>query len=299
MCIAADRGRLHPLSLMTKREELAKAPRSHEARRRRRQTMAARAQRHRLYERAVQDPEIDVQTLARLYRRYRKTDAKILREDFCGTGLLATTWVQSKKDRRAIGIDLDGPTLQWGLRNHVEAAGPDVARRVKLLEADVREGKGGKADLACALNFSYQAFKQRGELLRYFKTVRRCLKPEGIFVLDVLGGTEVMAEDENVHDHGDFTYRWEQSMFDPLTHDLLCHIHFEFPDGSKLSPAFSYVWRLWTMPELSDLLTEAGFSRLHRLWERTDARGEGTGKFFEPKRVENQESWWTYLVAER
>jgi len=284
---------------MTKREELSKSERTRKTTRRRRQTMADEAERHRLYERAVQDPEIDTQALGKLYRRYRKTDAKVLREDFCGTGLLATTWVRSRKDRRAVGVDLDGPTLQWGLRNHVEPAGPDVARRVKLLEADVRDAKGGKADLTCALNFSYQVFKQRGDLLRYFKTVRRGLRPDGIFVLDVLGGTEVMGEDENVHDLDDFSYRWEQAQFDPLTHDLECHIHFEFPDGSKLSPAFSYEWRLWTMPELSDLLTEAGFSRLHRLWEKTDARGEGTGKFFEPKKVENQESWWTYLVAER
>jgi SAM-dependent methyltransferase len=284
---------------MTKREEMVSATRSRKNKRRRRRTQAALADRHQLYEKAVQDPAVDCDTLARLYRRYRKKDAKVFREDFCGTGLLSTTWVKGKRDRKAIGIDLDRPTLQWGQAHHVDAAGPDVARRVKLLEANVLDGKGGKADISCALNFSYQVFKERKDLLAYFKSARRCLKPDGIFVLDVLGGTEAMGEDENLHDHGDFTYHWEQAKFDPLTHDFECHIHFEFPDGSKLPRAFSYYWRLWTVPELTDLLLEAGFSKVRKLWEKTDKKGEGTGAFYEPKEVENQESWWTYLVAER
>lgn len=284
---------------MTKREELARTKRPRKTRPRRRQTLASKADRHRLYERAVQDPDVDAEVLGKLYRRFRKSEPKVLREDFCGTGLLATTWAKGKKGRRSIGIDLDRPTLQWGRHNHVEAAGPDVAGRVQLIEANVLDGKGGKADISCALNFSYQVFKQRPDLLRYFKAARKCLKPSGIFVLDVLGGSEAMGEDENVHDMGDFTYRWEQALFDPLTHEFECHIHFEFPDGSKISPAFSYFWRLWTVPELTDLLYEAGFSTVRRLWERTDRKGDGTGVFYEPKRVENQESWWTYLVAER
>jgi SAM-dependent methyltransferase len=285
---------------MTKREEAGKKDRSAKKRRRRgKRTQAQKADRHLLYERAVQDPEVDAKTLAKIYRRYRNKDAKVLREDFCGTGLLSTTWTKAKKSRRAIGIDLDAPTLEWGRKHHVKAAGKNVAKRVQLLEANVLDGTGAKADICAALNFSYQTFKQRDVLLKYFKMVRRRLKSDGIFVLDVLGGTEAMGEDENVHDLGDFTYRWEQASFDPLTHDFECHIHFEFADGSKISPAFTYIWRLWTMPELTDLLMEAGFSAVHRLWEKTDRKGEGTGAFYEPKRVENQESWWTYLVAER
>ena len=33
--------------------------------------------------------------------------------------------------------------------------------------------------------------------------------------------------------------------------------------------------------------------------EKTNAEGEGTGTFYEPDYVENQEIWWTYLAAER
>ena len=136
-------------------------------------------------------------------------------------------------------------------------------------------------------------------LLEYFKAARKRLKADGIFVLDVLGGTDSMGADVNSHHLGDFVYVWEQAHFDPLTHEFLAHIHFEFPDGSRVTKAYTYDWRLWTMPELCDVLRDAGFSATHPLWEKTDARGEGLGLFYEPKRVENQQSWWTYLVAER
>jgi hypothetical protein len=52
-------------------------------------------------------------------------------------------------------------------------------------------------------------------------------------------------------------------------------------------------------PELRDILLEAGFSKVHFYWEKTDAKGEGTGVFYEPDYVENQEIWWTYIAAER
>lgn len=267
------------------------------SKRSRKTTQAALADRHELYERAVQDPKNDAATLAKLYRRYRKTAATSLREDFCGTATLAAHWAKAKPERRAWGIDLDGPTLEWGRTHRLEPMG--VAERVELFEANVLDSVGAKADIIAALNFSYCCFKERASILRYAKAVRNKLRPDGIFVMDVLGGPDSMNPQIDEHDHGDFVYRWEQSFFDPLTHEMECHIHFDFPDGSKLEPAFSYEWRLWTMPELTDILLEAGYSAIHRLWEKTDEQGEGTGRFSEPKRVENWDQWWTYIVAER
>lgn len=237
--------------------------------------------------------------MAQFFRRYRKREPESLREDFCGTAVLATAWARDKPNRRAIGVDLHGPTLKWGRKHHVEASGPEIARRVQLFQANVLDTPGPRTDITCALNFSYCIFKERKALAAYFKAAHRRLKSDGLFILDVLGGTEAMGTEETETDHGDFVYRWEQAKFDPLTHHVKCHIHFDFPDGSKLERAFSYDWRLWTVPELKDLLEECGFSRVHVMWERTDARGEETGIFYEPRQVENQESWWTYLVAER
>lgn len=262
-------------------------------------TQAEQADPHALYERAVQDPKTDAASLGKLYQRVRKRSARLMREDFCGTGSLSTAWVKGGKDRSAYGVDLDRPTLDWGLKNNVAPLSPSLTKRIKLVEGDVLLERGPKADVTCALNFSYCCLKDRKSLLAYFKNVRKNLAKDGIFVMDVLGGSETMGPDENRHNLGEFTYRWKQHFFDPLTHDIRCTISFFFGDGSKISPAFVYDWRLWTMPELCDALEEAGFSRTRRMWERTDKKGNGTGEFDEPKRVENQESWWTYLIAER
>jgi SAM-dependent methyltransferase len=264
-----------------------------------RPTLAQQADIHDLYERAVQDPQTDAATLARFYRRFRKASPKTMREDFCGTAALSVAWVRANKDRKAIGVDLDAPTLAWGKARYLEDAPAHVVRRVKLYEANVLDGVGARSDVVCALNFSYQVFKQRADLLRYFQVARGRVAPKGIFVLDVLGGLDAMMEEETERDQDGFVYRWEQERFDALTHAFLAHIHFEFSDGSAIERAFTYDWRLYTVPELTDLLLEAGFSKVHRLWERTDDDGEGNGSYYEPKHVENQESWWTYLVAER
>lgn len=262
-------------------------------------TQAELADPHALYERAVQDPKTDAAALGKLYRRVRKRAAKLMREDFCGTGSLSAAWVNGGKERSAYGVDLDRPTLDWGLENNVAPMSAGLAQRITLVEGNVLTQRGPKADIACALNFSYCCLKDRKSLVTYFKNVRKNLAKDGVFVMDVLGGSDTMGPDENRHDLGGFTYRWKQHFFDPLTHDFRCTISFFFDDGSKISPAFEYDWRLWTMPELCDALEEAGFSGTHRMWEKTDKKGNGTGEFDEPKRVENQESWWTYLIAER
>lgn len=266
----------------------------------RKSSQAAKADRHILYEKAVQDPVGDAADMARFFRRFRKREPKTLREDFCGTATLSTHWVKAKPGRKAVGIDLDEPTMAWGRKRHIEPAGPDVAKRVTLHKANVLDGVGSRADVVCALNFSYSCFKDRATLVEYFKVARRKCTRDGVFVLDCFGGWESMQEEENARgvDAG-FTYRWEQARFDALTHETLCYIHFDFPDGSSIERAFTYDWRLWTVPELRDALLDAGFSKVHALWEKTDDDGDGTGRFFEPRFTENQESWWTYMVAER
>lgn len=266
---------------------------------RKRGTAADKHDRHDLYERSVQDPEADVQTMARFFKRFRGREATSMREDFCGTATLSVAWASSRDTRWAVGVDLDVPTLAWGLSHRLEPAPPEVRARVQLLEGDVLAGLGPKTDIGCALNFSYSVFKTRAELRRYFEVARKMLLPDGVFILDAWGGWGSNKQDVDKKRVGGFTYEWEIEHFDPLTHDVVCHIHFSFPDGSRIDRAFTYRWRQWTVPELRELLAEAGFSRVHALWERTDEDGDGTGAWFEPKRVENHELWWTFLVAER
>ena len=273
--------------------------RSHR-RRRRRATLAQRADKYALYERAVQDPAGDVVRLRRMFARVYGRPPRTLREDFCGTAALAAAWVAAHGANRAIGIDLDPGPLAWGRRTHVAPLRPDRAARLELLRGDVRSARTEKVDVTVAFNFSYFLFKTRPELLAYFRHVRAGLREQGLFVLDAYGGPESMERREERRRCGGFTYVWDQDRFDPITHDAICHIHFEFRDGSRLARAFSYDWRLWTVPELRDLLAEAGFAGSSVYWEGTE-RGtlEPNGVFRQREHADEDPAWITYLVARR
>lgn len=262
-------------------------------------SLAERADRHDLYERSVQNPPGDAKLFARFFRKLRGYEAMHLREDFCGTAALCLAWVRSRRGRTAVGIDICQQTLDWGWNHRISSHGSHVTDRIQLICEDVRDEHLTNADIACALNFSYYCFKTRAELLRYFCSVYAGLAEHGIFILDVLGGAEAMDKGSNEQDHGDFIYRWEQARFNIINHELFCYIHFHFPDGSQLPRAFSYDWRLWTLPELQELLREAGFRKIHVYWEKTDQQGDGLGVFFEPNFIANQQLWWTYVVAEK
>ncbi len=275
-------------------------PKSSSQRTRKRISTASRADRHELYERAVQDPESDITFLTRTFERLRGRPPLSLREDFCGTASFCAAWVGSRRDRTAIGIDLDPDTLAWGKRRHLASAPEHVGRRVHLHQADVRDAVGAKSDITCAFNFSYFVFKSCEGMRHYFRAVRSRLVDDGMFFIDLYGGPDSIKEDVTDTDYDDFLYHWDQAFFNPLTHDTLCHIHFSFPDGSRLNRAFSYDWRLWTVPELREILLEVGFRKVHCFWERSDRNGEGTGVFYEPKGpVHAEDCWWTYIAAER
>lgn len=268
-----------------------------------RKTMASQADVHALYERAVQGPDADVEFFAKTYRERRGKEPLVMREDFCGTAKLCATWCRVDEARSALGVDLDEPTLESGRERHMT---DDVADRVTLVCEDVREVTTPKADVTCAMNFSYCVFKKRAELKDYLASTRKGLKKDGMLVLEIYGGLEAMQEllEPRDLDEG-IEYVWDQDAFDPLTHETLCHIHFEFPDGSKIEKAFTYDWRWWTVPELRDLLEEVGYSDVRVFWEdmEDDPDDEeamvGTGEYIdvtdEPQ--ENQESWLAYVVA--
>jgi SAM-dependent methyltransferase len=269
-------------------------------RRRRRPTLAERADKYDLYERAVQDPEGDVMRVRRMFARAYGRPPRTLREDFCGTAAFATAWVAAHGESRAIGVDLDPEPLAWGRRTHLAGLRPERAARVALVQGDVRSARTGKVDVTVAFNFSFFLLRTRPELLAYFRHVRAGLREQGMFVLDIYGGPESIERREERRRCGGFTYVWDQDRFDPITHDALCHIHFEFRDGSRLWRAFSYDWRLWTVPELRDLLADAGFAGCSVYWEGTE-RGtlEPNGVFREREHAEEDPAWITYLVARR
>ena len=259
---------------------------------------ARTADKHDLYTKAVQAPDLDAAYLARLFRRMRGRPPELLREDFCGTAELSCAWVRQNRRHRALGVDLHGPTLAWG-RKHILSALTDEQRsRIELNKANVLSVTQPKVDLVAAMNFSYFIFKTRDLLRQYFKAVRKSMKRDGLFLMDAFGGSEGLEELEERRRCGGFTYVWEHARFNPVTNELLCHIHFEFKDGSRMRKAFTYDWRLWSLMEIQEVLTEVGFRHVEVHWEGTELEsGEGNGVFRRTTTGEAIESWVAYIIA--
>jgi hypothetical protein len=62
--------------------------------------------------------------------------------------------------------------------------------------------------------------------------------------------------------------------------------------------AFSYDWRLWSIPELRDLLAEIGFSETEVYWEGTDRKtNEPNGVYRKVLSAPDDPAWVAYIVA--
>jgi len=261
-------------------------------------TLAEKADRHDLYQRSVQEPSVDVALIDRVFRKENGRRPRTLREDFCGTALISAEWVGSREDRTALGVDLDGPTLDWGREHNLAPLG-DAAGRVTLLEKNVLDVTRPRVDAVCAFNFSYCVFHQRRELLRYFRAVRRSLVDDGVFLLDNHAGGSTLEACRDERPFKRFTYVWEQKPVDAVTGQGVRKIHFEFPDGSRIKNAFRYDWRIWSLVELIDLAAEAGFRRTDVYAEKLDEDGEPLTGLRRVERYPHDESWTPYLVCWR
>ncbi|MBS2011764.1 MAG: class I SAM-dependent methyltransferase [Deltaproteobacteria bacterium] len=261
---------------------------------------ARKADRHDLYQRNVQEPSHETRLLERVFEAHTGRRPLHLREDFCGTALLCAHWAKSHPERTATGLDTSRPTLEWGRAHNLSAIG-DAAERVTLLEQDVLEPTRRKFEVIGAYNYSYQVFHERAQLLRYFRATHRSLAPDGLFALDAVGGYESMSPRiERRRLGGGVTYIWEQESYDPVNGRFVCHISFEFKDGSALRRCFTYDWRHYSLSELRDLLFEAGYVGVDAYWEGTSASGRsGSGVFHRVTRAQNEPVWNAYLVARK
>ncbi len=264
-------------------------------------TMAAAADRHRCYEASVQAVDAEIDFVDDTFKSLRGRRARTIREDFCGTANSSCEWVKRRPTNHAIGVDLDGPTLQWARDNSLAHLKPAAANRVRLIQADVTTVKTEPVDAVLAMNFSYYCFKTRDLMRTYFRNVHRALTPDGLFIMDAYGGSDSLREmREKRKITKDLTYVWDQVKFSPVTGDIQCAIHFQFRDGSKMLRAFEYHWRMWTLPELRELLVEAGFRRATVYWEGTDEdTDEGDGEFTPHDTGDADLAWISYIVAER
>jgi SAM-dependent methyltransferase len=265
-----------------------------------RNRQAAKADRHILYQESVQDTESEIDFVEQTWSELRGRPAEFLREDFCGTANTACEWVRRDPLHLAVGIDLDDEVLEWGRLNNLAQLDPEQQLRIELLEEDVLHCETELADIVLAMNFSYYLFLNREEMLEYFRNVHAGLIEDGIFFLDAYGGYDAPREIEEERECDGFTYIWEQASFNPIDSRMSCHIHFEFPDKSRMDRAFSYHWRLWTLPEIRELLTEAGFSEVTVYWEGTDEKNNEGNGIYEPAETGDADPGWVcYIVAQR
>ena len=271
-------------------------------------TMADSADKYALYRLSVQDPEHEVSMFRRFYKDAFGREATSLREDFCAAFAVCCEWVKTSKDRVAVGVDLDDEPLSYGRTHYLSKLNAEQQSRIALEKTDVMTTTT-TAEIIAAQNYSFYIFKKRAEVLRYFRQVHASLADEGCFVFDMMGGSAMYADDVvegrqvarptaiDKANNPPFRYVWHQVAFDPVSADALFHIHFRFPDGSALEKAFTYDWRLWTLPELLELLDEAGFSQRHVYWETDDKEGNPSGNYRRALRGEADPAWLCYVVA--
>lgn len=266
----------------------------------RKSTRTARtADKHELYQEAVQCVEADIDFVERVFKKARKRPPVSLKEDFCGTAAAAAEFVRRRKGNIAIGVDLDKDVLAWG-DLHNRAPLGERARDLTLHAGNVLDVRRPHVDVVLAMNFSYFLFRTRRELHAYFSSMHASLNPDGMAVLDLYGGWEAQQPCREERKKDGFTYIWEQHAFNPIDSEAVNHIHFEFPDGSKMTRAFSYRWRLWTMREVTELLAEVGFRNVSVYWEGWDEEAEeGDGIFRKRRTAENCEGWIAYVTAEK
>lgn len=260
---------------------------------------AANSDRHALYQESVQCPEAEINFVDRTFFKLRGRRASKLREDFCGTAFSSCEWVARRNTNVAVGFDLHRPTLDWGRRHNLAKLTDEQRTRVHLYARDVRDpGPPGRGvDCILAMNFSYFLFRERPMLVEYFKSCREALAKDGVFFLDIYGGYESYKVLREKRRQRGFKYVWDQAEFNPITNIQKAHIHFEFERGRSMKRAFTYEWRVWSIPEVRDCLADAGFARSIVYWEGDDGKGGGTG-VFRPQTVgEADASFIAYVVG--
>ncbi|KAE8244829.1 hypothetical protein A4X13_0g6220 [Tilletia indica] len=104
--------------------------------------LAATADIMKIYEEAVQEPMIEVTNLDSLYSQVQhddtdRYDAKILREDFCSTAIVANSWLTLNPENEAQGVDIDLDAL-------VDTQKRYGSRNVRILQSPAFGGSKGK-----------------------------------------------------------------------------------------------------------------------------------------------------------
>ncbi len=265
--------------------------------------MLRRYSKYELYEASVQDSQAELDLFQRAYTNAFGKKATILREDFCSTFLNSITWVKSKKDRIAYAVDMNPKPLAYGREVHYSKLNQDQKKRMITFCENVLSVRTPKADIISISNFSICFLKERDQMLQYFKRCHQSLKSKGAVVFDMLGGEDLPMPEEDstpfkLPDGTKAKYFWEHATYNPINNHATFYIHYQIKGQKKQKRVFSYDWRMWSLPELKDLLIEAGFSEVEMYWEGDEKRGSsGNGIFRKTKKAESCPIWIAYIAG--
>lgn len=249
------------------------------------------------YIRSVQSPESDVEFFDKTFKELKGKEALTFREDFCGTHSISCEWIKLNPKKKSVGVDLDPEPIKYGEKFYQAQLNDEQLNRLEIYEANVLDPNLPKADIVSASNFSYYLFKKRKDLLEYFKAAYKNVKKDGIFIVDSFGGSKCQEANEEETEHEDFSYYWDQDSFDPITNEAMFYIHFQPHGQAKVEKCFQYDWRMWTLPEIREVMEEAGFKETLVYWEGSDEDGEGNGEFVQSEQGEECEAWIAYVVG--
>jgi len=157
-------------------------------------SMSLKADRHELYELAVQNVEQENDFVKTTYRKIKAYNAHTLKEDFCGTANMCCEWVKNRKKNTATGVDLDSEVLAWGKKNNLGKLTSKTRKRITLIKDDVLTVKAKPPQVILAMNFSYQLFKKRKLMKNYFEQVHKSLTNDGICFMAAFGGYDAYKE---------------------------------------------------------------------------------------------------------
>jgi len=207
-----------------------------------------------LYELCVTEPV----RLTRFLRAVHGNSPRTLREDFSGSAALARYWAQSDPRASALAVDVDPEPLAL-------LKGLD---RVETIRGDALQCRRSADVIACT-NFPLGYWHTRAALVKYLSHARACLNSRGVLVADTYGGRDALIPGQIIQhlvgpDDERIEYTFEQRSADPITARVVDALSFRVTPARKsratiFRDAFVYDWRLWSIPELTDALHEAGF----------------------------------------
>jgi hypothetical protein len=118
-------------------------------------------------------------------------------------------------------------------------------------------------------------------------------------VLDIFGGPQHGEPSCDSRRSGNVAYQFEQEFFDPISRKTRFHLHFKVGRDRLRKRVFSYDWRMWSIPEVREILRDAGFSETLVYWEGTGRNGRGNGQYSPRDRGESCQVWTAYIVGKK